>query len=135
MPLIFKEGRTLSCLAIKVSYATMDEENPSWWRFLLKSLGRLPIHYSGVFFCFLLTGMTSLSFVSYGFFNLAMLFLLGAILGIGSLIMVAAGRDNRGLPETISGLIVKDINQMEGGVPLEERKGGDDGFVAGELKP
>ena len=135
LPLIFKEGRTLSCLAIKVSYATMDEENPSWWRFLLKSLSRLPIHYSGVFFCFLLTGMTSLSFVSYGFFNLAMLFLLGAILGIGSLIMVAAGRDNRGLPEIISGLIVKDINQMEGGVPLEERKGGDDGFVAGELKP
>ncbi len=125
LPLFLKEGRTIAMRAMKLSYATTEELTPSWWRFLIKSLMRILLHFSGVFFCVMLTSSLSLVFVSFGWFNVFMPLLVSAILGVASTVLLLARKDTQGIGELLAGLLVKDTTTMEAGEASEE--GGEHG--------
>lgn len=124
LPLFLKEGRTLGLRAFKLSYATKDDLTPNYLRFLMKTFMRVLIYPSVAFFIMLIMGSTSLAFVSFGWFNFAMLYLTSGLLGIGSIVLEMVLSTRQGIPELVSGLIIKDTTTLEQGTPLENETEG-----------
>lgn len=122
LPLCLRQGRTIGMRAIKVAYATDEEMTPSFWRYLIKVLMRVLLHYSSLFFCLMITSSYSIAFVSFGWFSLAIPLIISGLLGIGSLVMIAVRKSNQGLAEFAARLETKDTTQMEEGDAIEDKK-------------
>ena len=120
LPLFLKEGRTIGARALKCSYATKADLTPHPIRFFIKSSARLVLYYSSIFFILIILGSTSMAFISYGWFSFSILFVATGLLAIGSLVLEMIFSSRQGIPELLSGLVLKDTTQMEAGVPLEE---------------
>lgn len=123
-PIFFKNGKTIGIKSFRLGYSTVEETEPEWWRFLVKSLVRLPIHFSsiGLSLYFLSSGALGLLFLNLGGgFSLAYLVFASLLLGLGSTILSLARKEHQGLAEAVAGLLVKDTEVSEAGTPLEER--------------
>ena len=129
LPLILKEGRTIGARAMKMGYSTDEEATPAWWHFLIKGAMRFAIHYSGLFFCMMLTSSYSLAFVSFGWFNFFIPIVASSLLGAASLVMVGVRKNSQGIAETAARLLPKDATQLERGEAKEDVKEGGHGTL------
>ncbi len=123
-PIFLKNGKTIGIKAFRLGYATVEETEPEWWRFLVKSLVRLPIHLSsvGLSLYFLSSDALGLLFLDLGGgFSFVYLVFASLLLGLGSTIFSFVKKEHQGLAEMTSGLLIKDTEVSEAGTPLEER--------------
>ncbi len=121
-PLVSKRKTTLGYHLHKLAYATENYAKPSFWQYFLKSFLRLIVYCSTPCFLLLFFSQGGLLFVSFGYFSFAIVWAMSLLLTLLSVILLFSKENHQPLEEFASRLLIVDTQELEDGIPLEERK-------------
>ena len=127
-PLLW-HGKTIGIKSFRLGYSTNEETEPEWWRYLLKSLARFPIHYSSLFLGIWMFDFDLLTLIFTldlgGGFRMSYILLFTVVYSLASLVSFLIRKDHQGLSEMAGGLLLKDTEMSEPGTPEEEKMDGE----------
>ncbi|MDY6429735.1 MAG: hypothetical protein SPL02_00985 [Bacilli bacterium] len=126
IPRFFLKGRTTIGFRMMRAVEVGENENqPIFLNYLLKYIARLFTFFSGTFFMFLFIGNIGVLFLKVSWFSFYMVYLLGAALTLGSLVLILSGKPSRSLEERIARTYTKDFDILEKGESLGDKEYGE----------
>ncbi len=121
-PLLSKRCVTLGYHLHKLAYSSEEETSPKFYQYLMKSSLRLLLYASAPCLLLFFFSQWGLLFVSFGYFRFIYLFAASLLFAIASIFTLIFGKNHQGLPELAARLLIKDTEELEKGIPLEEKK-------------
>lgn len=123
VPLVSKNNTSISFIIFKIAYATKDEDEPRIYQYIIKSVTRFIMYFSSTVLClFFVSNFQMLSFPLVGSFSYLTFAFISLIIALCSILFIIISKNNQGLAETLSFMIVKDTTLLE--VKEENKKDG-----------